>query len=175
MKTLTMVFICLLLVSTMSLAETCNVELAASHTDHVNHVIDTKAPKYLEKGKIVVQLPNGKTYLFNSNEYMVVPRKQQILTGERSLLVYNHKCVKKETVVVKEKIDNNKNMIYADVRKDHQDLKTEYNGKSVSIESEKGIVPSINYYRRELFDSPIGVGLGVDTNGTVKGALGIDF
>jgi hypothetical protein len=155
-------------------AKECSSEqLVSSQVDTME--LKTDVPKFLVGATICVKRADGAQSCVPAEKFKVVPRKQQFVVTQ----VTKNKVTNCSTIVekiVKEKVENKKNTVYTDVRKDHQDLKTEYNGnKSVSIESEKGIVPSINYYRREVFDTPIGAGVGVDTNGTVRGALGIDF
>lgn len=67
-----------------------------------------------------------------------------------------------------------KNLITYELRKDY--THTNYvlqSGKVVGIEN-KQLIPAINYYRRNIVDT-LGLGCGIDSNGTSKLMLGIEF
>jgi hypothetical protein len=136
--------------------------------EEVTYTVDTSIPKHLKGATICVTLADHKSSCVPAEKFMVVPRKQKTVLGENKTLTKKVSCTKNVDV-------SKKNIVYADARKDHQDLGTTVNGNTATVESKKGLVPSINYYRREVLDSPIGAGIGIDTNGTIKGAVGIDF
>lgn len=49
------------------------------------------------------------------------------------------------------------------------------NGTQIAVDIKKEVVPGLNYYRRDIQDSRIGAGIGVDTNGQANIMLGLDF
>jgi hypothetical protein len=158
------VFMIMFLVSVVNAAENCS-ESAQVETQDVVYEVNTELPKHLKGATITVTLADGKTSTVPAEKFMVVPRKQKTLVGQNQTLTKKLYC----------KVSGKKNIIMGEARKDVTEIETTTNGKSASVHSKKEVVPGLNYYRRELFDSPIGAGVGVDTNGTVKGMIGLDF
>jgi hypothetical protein len=144
------------------------VEKKQTESKDVVHTVDTSIPAHLKGAKITVTLADGRTSTVPAEKFMVVPRKQQTVVGQDKLVKSVVTCSSK-----------NKNLIIADLRKDVVDIETETSaivgGVTAKTRTEKDLVPGINYFRRDLFDSNIGAGVGVDSNGTVKGMLGLEF
>lgn len=127
--------------------------------------IDNTPKAMFKNAKIIVKLDNGKEYTYDASKYMVVPRKQYTKVGQST-----------ETMC---KAKSRKNSVMVGVRNDHagMDAQTKVvpNGVSAKVESKKALVPDLNYYRREILDSHLGLGAGVDANGTLRGIIGLDF
>lgn len=157
------ILLMIILLPTISFAD-CS-EIQATQVNDLHYNVDKMLPNYLKGAKITVVLADGSTSTVPAEKFMVVPRKQQIIIGKSENITKRIMC----------KNSNKKNIIIGEIRKDITDLDVSSDGKQAHIESIKEITPGVNYYRRELFDSSIGAGVGVDTNGVVKGMVGIDF
>lgn len=157
----------LILVSSIAIAKDCTESTTVSSQDVV-HNVNTSMPKYLKGATITVTLADGRTSQVPAEKFMVVPRKQQTVVGQ-------DKVVSKQVSCKSDK----KNLVIADLRKDVTGMDTETSivpgGVQAKTRSERELVPGINYFRRQVLDSDLGVGVGVDSNGTVKGMLGIEF
>lgn len=163
MKYLTLLV--LSMVSSLAFAgETCS-ESQQLQTQDVVYEVNTNLPKHLKGAKITITLADGSTSTVPAEKFMVVPRKQKTVVGQNQTLTKKLSCT----------ASGKKNILMGEVRKDVTEVETTTNGKTATVTSKKEMVPGVNYYRRELFDTPIGAGVGVDTNGTVKGMIGIDF
>ena len=138
--------------------QTTNAEVQTSE-------ITTDVPKHLQDAVIVIRLKDGRESKVSSNQFKVVPRKQQHLITE----------VKTHTERVCKVSGKEKNLLMVGGRRDHKNLDTRVNGKTVTVESEKGLVLDAAYMRQNIFDTNLGVGAGVDTNGVVKGLVGFEF
>jgi hypothetical protein len=128
--------------------------------------VNKEMPAYMKGATIIVKLADGRSSVVPAEKFMVVPRKQYTVAGE-SLV---------KTVTCKSK--TKRDTFSLDVRKDIVGLETESSstpvGTQAKVVSKKDIVLGVNYYRRELFGSDVGAGLGVDTNSVFKGTLGFD-
>ena len=155
----------------VSAQETCTVneEVVASE---VKEDVNTPTPKELEGAQIIVRTKDGKERVMKSDEFKVVKRKQQFKTQERTI-VQRVECQPK--VVVEKQPAYKKNMIIGGVAKDYVGLDTEVNGNTASIQSRKALVFDIGYMRKNLFDSQFGAGLGLNTNGILRGFVGYEF
>lgn len=162
------IFLLIAVVSVAQAKETCEESIEV-HSQDVTYEVNTDMPKHLKGATITVTLADGKTSTVPAEKFMVVPRVQKTVVGQNKILAKNVTCSK----------SGNKNILIGEVRKDvtGHETKTEAipGGIKSSTSSVKEVVPGINYYRRELFDSSIGAGVGVDTNGTVKALIGVDF
>lgn len=69
----------------------------------------------------------------------------------------------------------NKNTLMLEGRRDHTNLSTKVSGSSVKVISQKSIILGLDYYRREILDSHLGLGVGIDSNSTFKALIGLDF
>lgn len=157
----------LILISSLALAKDCTETTQVSSQDVV-HNVNTSMPKHLKGAMITVTLADGKSSQVPAERFMVVPRKQQTVVGQ-------DKTVSKQVSCKSDK----KNLVIADLRKDVTGMDTETSlvpgGVQAKTRSERELVPGINYFRRQVLDSDVGLGVGVDTNGTVKGMLGVEF
>lgn len=137
----------------------------STQTKDVVYAVDNVPKAMFKNAKITVKLDNGKEYVFDASKYMVVPRKQYTKVGQST-----------ETMC---KAKSRKNSVMVGVRNDHAGMdvttKTTPSGVSAKVESKKALVPDLNYYRREILDSHLGLGAGVDANGVVRGIIGLDF
>jgi hypothetical protein len=157
--------ILLTLIASVSFAgETCS-ETQNVSSQEVAYEVDTTLPKHLKGATITVTLADGRSSTVPADKFMVVPRKQKTVLGQNQTITKKLSCSK----------SGKKNILLGEVRKDVTDIDASVNGKTATVESEKALVPGVNYYRRELFDSPIGAGVGIDSNGTLKGMIGLDF
>lgn len=152
-------------VSVANAGETCS-ESTSETAQEVVYEVNKDMPKYLQGATITVTQADGKTSTVPAEKFMVVPRKQKTVLGQNKQTSKIVSCTKPS---------DKKNIVFADARKDFKGLDVTTDGKTAIVESKKGIVPGVNYYRRELLDSPIGAGVGLDSNGTLKGMIGIDF
>lgn len=157
----------LLLVNVAYAGEVCEQD-STVNKEEVVYSVDTTIPKHLKGATICVTLADQKSSCVPAEKFMVVPRKQKTVLGENKTITKSINCSR--TVEV-----SKKHTVYADVRKDHKELEVTNNGSTATVESKKQLIPSINYYRHDVLDTPIGLGIGIDTNGTLKGAVGIDF
>lgn len=126
--------------------------------------INTPTPKGLEDAVIIVRTKSGKEYAMSANEYKVVPRVQQFVTKERD---YN-------TVACIPNDKQEKNLVMWGVRKDFTGLSTEISSNEAKVRATKDIVIDMSYMREQVIDN-IGFGIGVDTNGTPRAMVGVEF
>lgn len=127
--------------------------------------ISTDVPKHLQDAIIIIRTNDGRESQVSANKFKVVPRKQQHLITE--ITTHTERVCK---VSGKEK-----NLLMLGGRRDHKNLDVRVNGKTATVESEKGLVLDAAYMRQNIFNTNLGVGAGVDTNGTLKGIVGIEF
>lgn len=159
----------LLLSLSVSAKEMCE-ETQKTITEDVMHVVNVDVPSHLKGATITITQADGKTSTVPAEKFMVVPRKQKTIAGQNKAIVKNVSC---------KVSSDNKNILMAEVKKSYTGLETKTEaitgGVKAEVSSKKEMVPGLNYYRRELFDSKFGAGVGVDTEGTVKGLIGLDF
>lgn len=158
MKALFLVFMAL----AASASDDCREEVNIA-TEEVVHVVDAKIPKHLEGAVIIVVRKDGVASQVPAEKFMVVPRKQTTVVGENKILSKRVSCD-----------DKDRNLLIGEIKKEVTGLETETSGNEARTYSKKELVPGVNYLRREVL-GPIGIGAGVDTNGTVKGLLGVEF
>ena len=148
-------------------AEDCTESQTVS-AEQVVYSVSKDIPKHLKGATITITQADGKTSTVPAEKFMVVPRKQTTVLGENKTISKKLTCS-----------NGKKNSIIAGGRKDTVGHRVETssipNGQQVKVYSEKDLVPDINYYRREILDTPIGAGVGVDSNGTLRGSVGFDF
>lgn len=160
----TLVFAVVVFFMNEAYAKECKT-LSKSDVQEVKEDVNTEVPKGMEGAVIIVRTKDGRESSVPIEKYKVVPRKQQF------------KVTKTNTT---EKMlceaDETKNMIVVGGRKDHRDLDVDVSsdGKTASVVSEKGLVLDASYIRRKAI-GPVGAGVGIDTNGTPKAMLSIDF
>jgi len=168
MKTL-IIAIITLISFTATAKEQCHEQQSES-SEEVVYAVNKNMPRYLKGAKITITLADGSTSTVPAEKFMIVPRKQYTKLGENKTVNKKVSCTKSS---------DKKNIVMLEAREDVTDVesKTEKvnGGIKASTKANQAIVPGLNYYRREVLDTPIGVGLGLDTNGTVKGMIGIDF
>lgn len=151
-----------LAMSSTSFAADCKEEIYSSNEDVV-YEVNSKIPEHLRGATITVRLADGKESTVPAEKFMVVPRKQSTIAGTNWTVTKVRSCDTKD-----------RNLIIGEVRKDHKNFDTETNGKEAKTYSNKEVIPGVNYFRRELL-GPIGAGAGVDSNGTLKGLIGVEF
>lgn len=147
-----------LVLASFAHADQCKEETRSSD---VAYEVNTKTPEYLRGAIITVTLKDGSKSEVPAEKFMVVPRIQKTVVGQNK--VTSRTC------------GGPKNILVGEARKDIQELETSTSGSTATVSARKGVVPGVNYYRRNLFDSPIGAGIGIDTNGTPKALIGIEF
>lgn len=158
----TLVIISLFLVN-FAHAETCSTDTSSTTVDVLEDV-NTKVPKALKGAQIIIRRADGKEEVLKAEDYKVVKRVQQFKVKERSV-VQKLTCNK----------DPNKNLIMVGGRKDYTGLDTTVNGKTATVESKRGLVMDASFLRQKVLDTRLGLGAGVDTNGTVRGIVGFEF
>lgn len=158
----------LILLTVISLSanasDKCTYTEQEAETDVV-YEVHTDTPKHLAGATITITLADGKSSTVPAEKFMVVPRKQKTVVGKNKVVLAIRSCnddVKKTTVML-------------EARKDITDIETETIGNNAKTYSKKGIVPGLDVYRRQILDTPVGIGAGVDSNGTLKGMIGLDF
>lgn len=134
--------------------------------------VNTPTPEQLKDAVILVKTKDGKVQEMKASDFKVVPRKQQFKVKER-IIVQKMECQPKTIVV--EKIKREKNLVMLGARKDHTGLTTDVSGSTASVYSKKGLVFDLGYMRKNILDTPLGVGASIDTNGTLRGMLGLEF
>lgn len=80
--------------------------------------------------------------------------------------------------VVVEKIveaKQNKNLVVLEGRRDILGVNTTVSGNQTKTVVDKDLVLGLDYYRRDMFKSNVGLGIGLDTNGVIKGLVGLSF
>lgn len=121
--------------------------------------IDTTVPKHLKGAKIIVKQADGTESVIRSEEFKVVPRKQERL-------------ITKETVTCVQKSRRNRvSLVAGRGPKPGLDYRSE--GNSVEVESRVGLVGGV-MYQRELTDR-WSIGVQVLTSKTLLGVVGYDF
>ncbi len=144
-------------------------EETSQETQEVVHKVDTQTPSHLKGAKITITLADGSSSTVPAEKFMVVPRKQLTVVGENKTVKQKLTCSGKEK----------KNIVMLDAERQITDLNTSTEATATGVtartRSERTLVPGVNYYRRQLFDTAVGAGVGVDANGNVKGMIGLDF
>lgn len=145
-----------------------------------NQDVNTPVPKALKDAEIVVTLPDGTTQKYSANEFKVVKRQQQFKVTEKVVKVKTlcPTCVSKEITVevIKEVQKPQKlNTLMLGARYDFVNLNSEITTNKITLYSNRAVVLDLTYYRRRLFDSSIGAGIGIDSNGTPRGTVGFEF
>lgn len=165
MKTLIFTLITLIGLQVMA-QETCQ---------DVKQDVNTPVPVELKDAEIIVKTKDGKEIKYKANEFKVVKRQQQFKVKEKIVTVpCEPKVIVKEVVRV-EKMNENKNLVMLGLRKDHSSYESSSNGNSVTVYSKKEPIFDIGYFRRNILDSNFGLGIGIDTNGTPKALIGLEF
>ena len=150
-------------------AEDCTESQTVS-AEQVVYSVSKDIPKHLKGATITITQADGKTSTVPSEKFMVVPRKQTTILGENKTISKKLSCSKPS---------ERKNIVSLDIRNDVTDIETKTtaipNGQQASVKAKTGTVLGLNLYRRELFDTRIGAGAGLDANGVLKGTVGLDF
>lgn len=147
--------------------------------------INTPTPEELEGATITVQTKDGKTHKMSANSFKVVKRKQQF-KNKKTVILEHADCPPKIVEVIKtkivtrtvvKKVHQNKNLLLVGARYDYKSIDggISNNGQTAWVNAKRGTVLDLSYVRRRLFDSPIAAGVSVDTNGTPRGMLGVEF
>lgn len=154
----------LILLFNLAFASDCT-DVQTTNAQVQTSEITTDIPKHLQDATIIIRTKDGRESQVSANKFKVVPRKQQHLITE----------VKTHTERICKVSGKEKNLLMVGGRRDHKDLDIKVSGKTVTVESEKGLVLDAAYMRQNIFDTNLGVGAGVDTNGTLKGMIGLEF
>lgn len=161
---LTFTFAVALFLATISKAEVCTTSVEPAVTKEVS--VESPIPQGLEGATITVKATDGKEYTFPIGLYKVVPR-QQIQTVEVSGPTTTKLC----RVEANEK----KNNLSLGVRNDYTGISKSVSPGRATLKKDEGVVIDVEYYRRNLLLDAIGLGVGIDTNGTPKAKVGVDF
>lgn len=128
-------------------------------------LINTDVPKHLQDATIIIRTKDGRESTISANQFKVVPRKQQFIVTK----------VKEHTERTCKVSGKEKNLLMFGGRRDHKDIDTNVVGKTATVSSEKGLVVDATYMRQNVLDSKLGVGAGIDSNGVVRGVVGVEF
>lgn len=142
----------------------------------ISQDVNTPVPKELKGKEICVRDPKtGVSDCSKSmDEYKIVKRKQQFKVKEKIIVSTEPVYIVKEVTRVSE-AKQNKNLVMLGVRNDYAKVSQDVSGNTIRVYSEKELVFDLNYFRRMILDSRFGAGLGLDTNGTLRGMLGLEF
>ncbi len=132
----------------------------------VNQDINSAPPKGLEEATITVTQPNGKSSTVSMKDFKVVLRKQQFKTV-RAESRWTTTCTQIEK-------DKQKNLLLLGARKDTIGYSKQVNANSATISTKKDAVLDLQYVREKVLGNAA-AGLGVDTNGTPKAVIGLEF
>ena len=168
MKNLLIILVVHLMAAGLANADDCS-EKTITQTNPVKYEVNKNLPKYLQGATITVRLANGKETTVPAERFAVVPRVQQFVVGQA--------VNTSKTLTCKAKV--NKNTVSVGMRKDVTGLSKQAsvipNGQQLKITQDKELIPDINYYRRNVLDSHLGAGVGVDTKGVPRIQVGFDF
>lgn len=140
--------------------------------------VNTPVPKHLKDGEIIVRTKDGKEEVVSANEYKVVRRRQQFKVKqvvETSPVDHVQIQVVEREVIRTVEADERKNLLMAGVRYDFTHLSSNYSNGTGYLNSNRATVFDLSYFRRQLFSSRFGAGIGLDTNGTPRGIVGLEF
>lgn len=151
-------------VISLVMASDCNESQKSSEVKE-EQIITTDIPKHLKDAVIIVRQKDGRESHVSANLFKVVPRKQQRVVTK----------VVERTERVCKVASKEKNLLMLGGRRDHTDLDIAVNGNSATVKSQKGMVFDATYYRQNIGNTPVGAGAGVDTNGTLRGVVGVEF
>lgn len=139
----------------------------------VKQDVNTPVPAELKDKEICIRDPKtGSMDCKSTNEFKMVKRKQQFKVKERVLETL---APVTKTITIIEKSDENKNLLMLGARYDYTELSQTLSGNKVTLYSQKALVVDLSYYRRDMFDSSFGLGIGIDTNATPRAILGFGF
>lgn len=166
------IFLTILLIGSVSNADNKSCKVSEESTIiEKQEDVNTKVPRDLEGAEIIIKRKDGTTETIKSEEFKVVKRKQQFKVKERSI-IQRVECA--PTIIVKEKKEK-KNLLAVGARRDHTGLHKSVNGNIGTVSSERAMVLDLSYTRRQILDSPFALGVGLDTNGVLRGLVGIEF
>jgi hypothetical protein len=156
-------------------------EVISESADDVN----TPTPKELEGATIIVRTKDGKEHKMSAKTFKVVKRQQQYKNREKVILekmecepkVVTQVVTNTVTVVKHVKEKENKNLVMVGARYDYTHLNSgvSADGSTAYIDARRAMVFDVSYFRRRLFDSRIGAGIGIDTNATPRAMVGLEF
>ena len=168
MKNLLIILTVHLMAAGLANADDCS-EKTITQTNPVKYEVNKNLPKYLQGATITVRLANGKETTVPAERFAVVPRSQQFVVGQAVNTSKTLTC----------KAKSKRNNVIVDVRRDfvgvNKVASSTATTQTLKVTSDKAIIPAINYYRRQVLESDLGLGVGVDSSGVLKGMLGIEF
>jgi hypothetical protein len=154
----------LIFILNLAFADNCT-DVKSSSSVEKQQVISTDVPSHLKDAVIIVRTKDGRESQVSANQFKVVPRKQQYLVTE----------TKEHTERVCKVSGKDNNLVSFGARRDHTGLNKSVNGSTGIVSSEKGLVIDAGYMRQNILDSNLGLGGSIDTNGTLRGTLGVTF
>lgn len=181
------VMILITLMSNVAMANQESCTLGGCKQTKIEQDVNTPARDELKDATIIVRRKDGTEEVMDANTFKVVKRKQQFKVKERVIektvicqappqpepevrTIYK---VVKQPVLVREK--QRKNIIAVGGAYDYTGLTAEVNGNTGTVYSNRGLVMDLSYYRRQLFDSRAGLGVGINTNGSPRAFVGWEF
>lgn len=136
--------------------------------EEVKYEVNKGLPSHLVGAKITVTLADGSSSTVPAEKFMVVPRVQKTVLGVNKAVVVTESC----------KGSGNKHTVMLGGRKDIKghtvETKTTPTGAQADVYADKGLVGDVGLYVRKLVGD-VGAGASVDTNGTPRVFIGIDF
>lgn len=160
----------------LSLLMISGAAFAQESCQTVSQDVNTPVPLELKDATIIVRTKDGKEREMSENEFKVVKRKQQFKVKERVVAKpVPTQVVQTKYVEVVKKAKEHKNLVMLGGRYDYTHLDASVQGNTVRLNSNKAPIADLTYFRRELFDSRIGAGVSLDTNGTPRALIGLEF
>ena len=130
--------------------------------------VNTPVPDDLKDAKIVIITKDGKKHTMSANQFKVVKRQQQFKTKEKDVTT----MIKYVPYVVQP--EQHKNLVTLGGRYDYNHLSSSIEGTTVKLYSSRTAIFDLGYYRRLMFGN-WGLGASLDTNGTPRGVIGLEF
>jgi hypothetical protein len=150
--------------------------------------------KHLLIGLLISFNLNAKTITQDGQEYSCSPKKscQDELKAAKAEIkklkkqlaeqkpVIQEKVVTEEKIVVQERVvvkkaKENLNIVQVGLRQDTVHTGVSVSSNSATVTEYKDLVADITYYRRKVTSDGIGLGIGIDANGVIRGVFGVEW
>lgn len=152
-----------------------NVYASENSCEVIKQDVNTPVPEQLKGKQVCIKDPNtDKLDCVPTEEYKIVKRKQQFKVKEKVAKAAEPVIIERE-VIKYEKVEENKNLIMLGVRRDYSQVTAKYTANQATVEYEKNLVFDLSYLRRQILDTSFGVGIGYDTNKSLRGIIGLEF
>lgn len=143
----------------MMLSQAAKADTCTKSIESTQVVTTTNVPPALVGAVVRVTMINGQTYDFDSNEYMVVRRKQE-------------RTVKSKLLICRPEVKRNRVSLLAG-QGAQAGLSTKKSGPNAEVESNVGLVVGGQYQR--LVTDKVSVGVQIQSSETALGVIGLEF